>query len=71
LDIAESIFRQEDQRFQESQSAEGLEAGGKNSRPTHRDNAAMNGAQTSLFAKHKRVAGSMNGPFVSIPFFCI
>ena len=35
---------------------------GKNSRPTHRDKAAMNGAQTSLFAKPKRKVGSVSGP---------
>jgi hypothetical protein len=34
----------------------------KNPRPTHRDKAAMNGAQTSLFAKLKLVAGSVSGP---------
>jgi hypothetical protein len=31
-------------------------------RPTHRDKAAMNGAQISLFAQLKRVAGSVSGP---------
>jgi hypothetical protein len=35
---------------------------GKYSRPTHRDKAAMNGAQTYLIAKLKRVAGSACGP---------
>ena len=30
---------------------------GKNSRPTHRDEAAMNGAQSSPFSEFKRVAG--------------
>ena len=35
---------------------------GKISRPTHRDKAAMNGAQTYLFAKLRRVAGSVSGP---------
>jgi hypothetical protein len=30
--------------------------------PAHRDKAAMNGAQTSLFAKLKWVAGSVSGP---------
>jgi len=30
---------------------------GKNSRPTHRDKAAMNGAQTYLLARLRRVAG--------------
>ncbi len=34
----------------------------KSSRPTHRDKAAMNGAQTYLFAKLRRVAGSVSGP---------
>jgi len=32
---------------------------GKNSRPTHRDKAAMNGAQIYLFAMLRRVAGSV------------
>jgi hypothetical protein len=36
---------------------------GKNTRPTHRDKAAMNGAQTHLFAKLRRVGGSVSGPF--------
>ncbi len=42
---------------------------GKNSPPTHRDKAAMNGARTDLLAKHRRVAGSVSGPpaFSQIP----
>ena len=35
---------------------------GKYSRPTHRDKAAMNGAQTYIFAKLSWVAGSVSGP---------
>ncbi len=34
---------------------------GEDSRPTHRDKAAMNGAQTYLFTKLKQVVRSMNG----------
>jgi hypothetical protein len=35
---------------------------GKNARPTHRDEAAMNWAQIYLPAKLRRVAGSVSGP---------
>ena len=35
---------------------------GWTSRPTHRERAAMNGAQIQLSGKDSRVAGSMSGP---------